>query len=333
MQNFRNYYEILEVARDASMDEIKRSYRRLARQYHPDVNQGDKAAEEKFKDLSEAYAVLSDVAKRSQYDQYGNFWQQRGFQKNGRNGRGGDVDFGAFRNFNDFFDQFLSRTSASSAASPRTTTRTAPRREPPRAPVEDVFRPGTSKTSYTVSTPRTPTRRDAEARLTVPLEKAYAGGRERIRLEDGRSLEVNMPSGMVSGQRVRLKGQGVNGGDLYLKIEVSPHSFFKVEDADIVCQLPITPSEAVLGGAIEVPTLDGMVKMNIPAGVRSGQRLRLANKGYPIASTSSEDGVTRGDQIVEIQIAFPKELSEQERELYEKLRQFESFNPRQNLIQ
>lgn len=335
MQNFRNYYEILEVARDASMDEIKRSYRRLARQYHPDVNQGDKAAEEKFKDLSEAYAVLSDVAKRSQYDQYGNFWQQRGFQKNGRVGRGGDVDFGAFRNFNDFFDQFLSRTSASAAANsaaPRTTTRTTPRREPPREPVQDVFRPGTSKTSYTVSAPRPPARRDAEARLTVPLEKAYAGGRERIRLEDGRSLEVNMPSGMVSGQRVRLKGQGVNGGDLYLKIEVSPHSFFKVEDADIVCQLPITPSEAVLGGAIEVPTLDGMVKMNIPAGVRSGQRLRLANKGYPGGSNASEDGVSRGDQIVEIQIEFPKELTDQERELYEKLRQLESFNPRQNLI-
>ncbi|NDJ17835.1 DnaJ C-terminal domain-containing protein [Myxacorys almedinensis] len=326
MQNFRNYYEILEVARDASMDEIKRSYRRLARQYHPDVNQGDKGAEEKFKDLSEAYGVLSDVARRSQYDQYGNFWQQRGFQKNGRGGRGGEVDFGAFRNFNDFFDQFLSRTASSAAAPPRATTRTAtPRREAPREPLQDIFRPGTSKTSYTVSTPRPPARRDAEARLTVPLEKAYTGGRERIRLEDGRSLEVNMPSGMVSGQRVRLKGQGVNGGDLYLKIDVSPHSFFKVEGVDIVCQLPITPSEVVLGGAIEVPTLDGMVKMNIPAGVRSGQRLRLANKGYP-------NGGERGDQIVEIQIVFPKELTEPERELYEKLRQLESFNPRQNLV-
>jgi curved DNA-binding protein len=340
MQNFRNYYEILGVPRDASSDDIKRSYRRLARQYHPDLNPGDKAAEEKFKDISEAYEVLSDLAKRSQYDQYGNFWQQRGFQKNGRGGRGADVDFGAFRNFNDFFDQFLSRTAASSAssartaASPRTTTRTTTtsRREPPREP-QDVFRPGTSKTSYTVNAARPPARRDAEARLTVPLEKAYAGGRERIRLEDGRSLEVNMPSGMVSGQRVRLKGQGVNGGDLYLKIEVSPHSFFRVDGADIVCQLPITPSEAVLGGAIEVPTLDGMVKMNIPGGVRSGQRLRLANKGYPSGGDVSEDGrPKRGDQIVEIQIAFPKELTEQERELYEKLRQLETFNPRQNLM-
>ncbi|NEQ26096.1 MAG: J domain-containing protein, partial [Microcoleus sp. SIO2G3] len=185
----------------------------------------------------------------------------------------------------------------------------------------DPFRPGTSKTSYTVSRPGP---RNAEARLTVPLGKAYTGGRERIRLEDGRSLEVSMPPAMVNGQRIRLKGQGVAGGDLYLKIDVAPHPFFKIDGADITCQLPLTPSEAVLGGAIEVPTLDGLVKMMIPAGVRSGQKLRLGNKGYPINGK-------RGDQIVEIQIAVPKDLSSQERDLYEKIRQVESFNPRANL--
>jgi curved DNA-binding protein len=158
----------------------------------------------------------------------------------------------------------------------------------------------------------------------VPLNKAYNGGRERIRLEDGRSLEVSMPAAMVNGQRIRLKGQGVAGGDLYLKIDVAPHPFFKVDGADIYCQLPVTPSEAVLGGAIEVPTLDGLVKMMIPAGVRSGQKLRLGNKGYPVNGK-------RGDQIVEIQIAVPKELSQQERELYEKIRQQESFTPRANI--
>lgn len=321
MQNFRNYYQILGVSRDASNEEIKRAYRRLARQYHPDLNPDDKQAEERFKDISEAYRVLSDQGKRSQYDEYGDFWKQSGF-KSGRKS-GGDVDFGAFRNFNDFFDQFLTRPSAAKAPS---TTRTRPPAEEPfprRPTVEDPYRPNTTKKSYTV--PRQPSRRDAEARLTVPLEKAYSGGRERIRLEDGRSLEVNMPAGMVTGQRVRLKGQGINGGDLYLKIEVAPHAFFRIEGIDIVCQLPVTPSEAVLGGAIEVPTLDGLVKMNIPAGVRSGQRLRLAKKGYPDGESE------RGDQIVEIQIAFPKELTEQERELYEKLRQLET-NPRENLI-
>lgn len=319
MQNFRNYYDILGVAKDATVDEIKKSFRRLARQYHPDLNPGNKQAEEKFKDLNEAYEVLSDTAKRSQYDQYGRFWQQRGFQgaaarataraANGRSDRPTeDVDFGEFRDFNTFVDQLLNRRQAPSSSSTSS--------------ARDYFRPGTSKTAYTV--PR-PTRRDAEARLTVPLEKAYTGGRERIRLEDGRSLEVTMPPGMVTGQRIRLKGQGVAGGDLYLKIEVAPHAFFKVEAADISCQLPVTPSEAVLGGPVEVPTLDGLVKMTIPAGVRSGQRLRLANKGYPV-----DDG-RRGDQIVEIQIAVPKDLTPQERELYEKLRQLETFNPRSDL--
>ncbi len=331
MQNFRNYYETLGVEKDATSDDIKTAYRKLARRYHPDVNPGDQAAEEKFKELGEAYEVLGDVTKRSQYDQFGKFWQQRGFQgaaraaknawnKAGNNGSQ-EVDFGEYRNFNDFVDQLLNR---------RVTTNTTSTR-PPQA---DYYKPGTSKTSYTVPSARsTASRRDAEARLTVPLEKAYSGGRERIRLEDGRSLEVNMPAGMITGQRIRLKGQGMSGGDLYLKIEVSPHAFFKLESSDVVCQLPITPSEAVLGGAIEVPTLDGLVKMTIPGGVRSGQRLRLANKGYPeIGSDGRGDAPKeRGDQIVELQIVLPKELTPQERELYEKLRQLETFNPRANL--
>jgi curved DNA-binding protein len=134
-----------------------------------------------------------------------------------------------------------------------------------------------------------------------------------------------MPAGMFTGQKVRLRGQGVAGGDLYLRIDVSPHIFFKVEGADISCQLPVTPSEAVLGGAIEVPTLDGMVKMVIPSGVRSGQKLRMSGKGYPV------DG-DRGDQIVEIQIVAPKDVTLQERELYEKLRHLETFNPREDLM-
>lgn len=321
MQNFRNYYDILGVAKDATADEIKKAFRKLARQYHPDVNPGDKQAEEKFKAINEANEVLSDPTRRAQYDQFGRFWKQSGFQDKGRsqaarswNGRtsdrasGNDVDFGEFRDFNSFVDQLLNRRVAGEGGA-ATGSR-------------DYYRPGTSKTAYTV--PRAG-RRDAEARLSVPLDKAYLGGRERIRLEDGRSLEVNMPPGMVSGQRIRLKGQGVSGGDLYLKIDIPPHPFYKVEGSDIACQLPITPSEAVLGGPVEVPTLDGLVKMTIPPGVRSGQRLRLANKGYPSMSGK------RGDQIVEIQIITPREVSPQERELYEKLRQLESFNPRNDL--
>lgn len=323
MQNFRNYYDILGVARDATIDEIKKAYRKLARQYHPDLNPGNKAAEEKFKDLGEAYEVLSDVSKRAQYDQYGKFWKQRGFQ--GGNGRpaggrswGGssrgstateEIDYRQFTDFNSFVDQLLNRRTGGGST-------------PTAAPDRDYFRPGTTRTAYTVSRPGP---KDAEARLNVPLEKAYQGGRERIRLEDGRSLEVNMPPGMVTGQRIRLRGQGVSGGDLYLKIEVAPHAFFRLEGDNIYCQVPVTPSEAVLGGSIEVPTLDGLVKMNVPAGVRSGQRLALRNKGYLTPAGN------RGDQIVEIQLVIPKDLSDEERELYEKLRQVETFNPRADL--
>ncbi|MBI4782202.1 MAG: J domain-containing protein [Oscillatoriophycideae cyanobacterium NC_groundwater_1537_Pr4_S-0.65um_50_18] len=315
MQNFRNYYAILGVPKEATTEEIKQAYRKLARQYHPDLNPGDKVAEEKFKDLGEAYEVLFDASKRTQYDQFSRFWNQSGFQGvasrakawGSRNGRGEDeADFGQYRDFNSFVDQLLSRQAAGS---------TIPTDE-------EVYRPKTTKTAYTVSRPSP---RNAEARLTVPIDKAYTGGRERVRLEDGRSLEVNMPPGMLSGQRIRLKGQGIAGGDLYLTIDVPPHPFFRLEGFDIFCQIPVTPTEAVLGGAIEIPTLDGLVKMMIPAGVRSGQRLRLGGKGYP-----TEDD--RGDQIVEIQIVTPKDLTPQERELYEKLRQIEAFDPREHLL-
>ncbi|OUC15547.1 MAG: molecular chaperone DnaJ [Alkalinema sp. CACIAM 70d] len=362
MQNFRNYYEILGVSRDAEGDEIKRAYRRLARQYHPDLNPGDRAAEEKFKAVNEAYEVLSDPERRAQYDKFGNFWKQRGFAGTSK-GFGdffrreaspgpeeSEVDFSTFSDFNSFIDQLLNtRESASRGGKPsrdasrqrptggydysgnRGSIGTEPSQNrfeqqtfadpPPRREVEEPRR-----ATATAEPPSLRPRRDAEAQLTVPLEKAYSGGKERIRLEDGRSLEVNMPTGMVSGQRVRLKGQGVNGGDLYLRIEVAPHKFYQLNGVNVNCQFPVTPAEAVLGGEIEVPTLDGLVKVNLPPGIRHGQRLRLAKKGYP-------DGEgDRGDQIIELQIVTPKEISDPERDLYEKLRQIESFNPRANLM-
>ncbi len=347
MQNFRNYYDILEVENTASPEEIKRSFRRLARRYHPDLNPNDKAAEEKFKDIGEAYEILSDEERRSQYDQFARFWKQNGFARkaaarkgaarNGRNGSG--LDYAEYPDFNSFVDQLLNREPSTRVSS--------------KAP--DAYRPGNTKTAYTVEsrsrvgskrdreTPRrearqTPPRpatrppepkrerpRDVEARLSLPLEKAYSGGRERIRLEDGRSLEVDMPAGTLAGQKIRLKGQGLHGGDLYLKIAIEPHDFFVLQGSDIFCRVPLTPSEAVLGGAVPVKTLDGLVKMNVPPGVRSGQRLRLANKGYP-------RGSGRGDQLVELQVVIPTELTAEERELYEKLRASESFNPRQDWL-
>lgn len=330
MQNFRNYYQILGVSRDASVEEIKKVYRRLARQYHPDLNPGDKEAEEKFKDIGEAYNILSDPEKRSQYDEYSQFWKQKGFGGKKGSPMAGiktwgsrvagraqtqtqtkPVDFGDYADFNTFVDQLLGRRREVRTVSADT----------PRVTSSDPYKPSRKSVQRVPTQPR----RDIEARLTLPLEKAYTGGTERIRLEDGRSLEVNMPPGMVTGQRIRLRHLGIQGGDLFLKIVVEPHEFFQLERSDIICRVPVTPSEATLGGDIEVPTLDGWVKMKLPAGVTSGQRLRLANKGYPNGNGD------RGDQLVEIEIVVPKQVTSQERELYEKLRQVETFKPRQAL--
>ncbi|MBN3939585.1 MAG: DnaJ C-terminal domain-containing protein [Nostoc sp.] len=327
LPNFRDYYEILGVSKDASGEEIKKVYRRLARQYHPDLNPGNKESEEKFKDIGEAYEVLSDPAKRSQYDQFSRYWKQKGFAGNkqtpkaktwqssasDRNGNQ-DVDPSQFSDFESFINQVIGVKNKSAANNSNNGNNS------------DPFRSPRTKVAYTVNTPPRTTRRDIEARLTLPLEKAYQGGNERIRLEDGRSLEVNMPPGMVTGQTIRLRNQGVGGGDLYLKITVEPHPLFKLEGLNIICQVPVTPSEAVLGGQVEAPTLDGPVKMTTPPGVRSGQKFRLGNKGYP-----SDEG-KRGDQLVEIQIVTPKNISQEERELYEKLRQIETFKPRADLI-
>ena len=326
LQNFRDYYEILGVSKDASSEEIKKVYRRLARQYHPDLNPGNKEAEEKFKTIGEAYEILSDSSRRSQYDQFSRYWQQNGFAGNkqtpkskGWNNRTNDrssqdVDPSQFSDFESFVNQVIGVSN---------------RKEPKSSPgntTSDPFNTPRTKVAYTVNTPPRANHRDIEARLTLPLEKAYQGGNERIRLEDGRSLEVTMPPAMVTGQTIRLRNQGISGGDLYLKITVDPHPLFKLEGANIFCQVPVTPSEATLGGQVEAPTLDGPVKMTIPPGVRSGQRFRLGNKGYPV-----ENG-QRGDQLVEIQILTPKNISPQERELYEKLREIETFKPRADLI-
>ncbi len=298
MENFRNYYEILEVSQEATSEEIKQAYRRAARRYHPDVNPQDRQAEEKFKNIGEAYEVLSDPQKRSQYDQFSRYWKQKGF--GGPAGRrSGDVlDYSQFADFNVFLDQLRSEPAP-------------PARRPPRSPVNVRSRPAAAQ--------------DLKAQLTIPLERAYQGGWERIRLENGRSLEVNMPPGIADGQQIRLPGQGNQGGDLFLTVNLAPHPFYQLQGPDILCRVPVTPAEAVLGAQIEVPTLDGPVKMNLPAGVRWGQRLRLAKKGYPNQGE-------RGDQIVELRIMTPTQISLKEQQLYSQLRQVETFNPRLELL-
>ncbi|MFM1842216.1 MAG: DnaJ protein [Cyanobacteriota bacterium] len=306
MQQARNYYQVLGVPRDATAEEIKRSFRKLARQYHPDVNPNDKTAEEKFKDINEAYDVLSDENKRLEYD-------TRLFGRSRRP---------TFTRFATGSPRSTSQRDRPNASIPRNPNgRTAP----PRQPAES-WQDFSANQRTRVVTPARPLPRDVEANLTLPLEKAYQGGRERIRLEDGRSLEVDLPRGMTDGQRIRLKGQGINGGDLYLKIGIAPHDFFSLQGMDIACQVPVTPTEAILGGAIEVPTIDGLVKMTIPAGMKQGQKLRLAQKGF------HNNNGDRGDQLVEILIAIPPKPSGEELALYQQIREKETFNPRQKFL-
>ncbi|MEM1290789.1 MAG: J domain-containing protein [Cyanobacteria bacterium P01_H01_bin.162] len=320
MQNFRNYFEILGVNQAASSAEVKQAYRQLARKYHPDLNPGDQAAEEQFKLLGEAYEILSDPEKRSQYEEYSSFWKQKGFRQRVSQFSFNNLEFGDLGDFNSFVDQLLNRRGESSSNS---NGRSA---ETPRYRNETASSPRSASEPRTAAARPNP-RRDAEATLTVPLERAYAGGQERIRLEDGRAIEVEMPPGMVTGQRIRLKGQGIGGGNLYLRIEVEPHPLFKLTGNDVFCRIPVTPSEATLGDTITVPTLDGPVQLTMPAGVQTGKRLRLAGRGYVVGRDR------RGDQIVEVEIVVPPTVSDRERALYQELREIESFNPRTALLQ
>lgn len=347
-QNFRDYYQILGVSPQAPPEEIKQGFRRLAFRYHPDRNPGDTIAEDRFKDINEAHEILSDEGRRSQYDRFRESILAMDKRKPNRSRKRDKGSNLADQDFDRFIENIrnppdtprrdrIDPRSPDAYAAPRrtkverppTAKSTAPR-STARSSVKSSPKSSTRSTTKPASKPqesyRLERKRDVEARLSLPLEKAFNGGRERIRLEDGRSLEVDMPPGMRDSQKIRLRNQGLNGGDLYLKITVEPHTYFELRGTDVFCQVPITPAEAVLGGSVEVPTLDGLVKMNLPAGVKMGQRLRLAKKGFP------NDENQRGDQLVELQIQIPTELTPQEKELYEKLRDVESFAPRQALI-
>lgn len=304
-----NYYEVLGVKNDATPEEIKKEFRSLARKYHPDLNPNDKTSEEKFKQINEAYDILSDEKKRQIYDF--DFFGRKSRSVRGQNNKSNSGFPFPTPNVGGFWDNLSSNNSNRVKSSPpRTRITTAD------------YSPGTTR----IPVPPRSQPKDIEAKLTLPLEKAYQGGRERIKLEDERSLEVDMPSAMYNGQKIRLKGQGIRGGDLYLKILIQSHPFFSLQGSEISCEIPLTPSEAIVGGAIEVPTIDGLVKMNVPSGVKSGQKLKLANKGYP--NIRGE----RGDQLVIIKIVMPSEVSEEEKELYAKILEIEQFKPRQNLI-
>lgn len=312
-KDFKDYYQILGISKSASSDDIKQAYRKLARKYHPDLNPGDQKAEARFKEVNEAQEVLSDPDKRRKYDQYGQYWSQMG-QQNSSSGSGnpgvnvdfGGFDFGQYGNFEDFINEMLGRGAGRSTRSYRTST-------------------GGVGDGYGEMSPP-----DSEGSITLSFSEAFSGVQKQFLLGN-ETVKVRIPSGAKSGSRLKIKGKGQPSpfsgqrGDLYLNIELQSHPLFKFQGDNLVAEIPITPEEAVLGAEITVPTPDGRVAMKIPAGVDSGQSLRLKAKGWWKSKNQ------RSDLMVKLKIVTPKDPSQAEREYYQKIQQASSYNPRQKL--
>ncbi len=308
--DFKDYYATLGVNKAATPEEIKRAYRKIARKCHPDLNPGDKQAEAKFKDLNEANEVLSDPDKREKYDQFGQYWDRPGSgQAPPQSGVNvGTEDFAQYGDFDSFINDLLGRSGR------RTSThRTAT------GGFDDFG-------GFRSQAPAP----DTEAAIALTFAQAFHGVQQRLQLDDD-TINVRIPAGAKPGSRIRLKGKGrpspftQQRGDLYLTIEILPHSFFRFEGDNLVCDVPIRPDEAVLGGEISVPTPDGSVKMKVPKGIKSGQSLRLRGKGWTLPKGG------RGDLFAKLQIVTPQDLSSIEQEYYEKIQANSSFNPRAQL--
>ena len=310
--NIKDYYAVLGVQRGASDDEIKKAYRKLARKFHPDLNPGDKAAEDQFKQLQAAYDVLSNPEDRKLYDEYGENWRavkagagapppRPGWERaeGAPRGRAGGFDF------NDFdFGRFSTGGAGGFDI------------------FEEMFGGARDRG------PRRGRGHDIEAELELSLEEAHHGGRRTLQMQGAEPIEVNIPAGMRDGSIIRLAGQGGSGangsepGDLYLHIRLLPHPVFTLKGDDLELELSIAPWEAVLGGSVEVPTIDGKVELKVPAGAKAGQRLRLRGQGL----NKRKGG--RGDEFVRLKVVVPKEVSAEERRLYEELKRVSRFNPR-----
>jgi curved DNA-binding protein len=319
--DYKDYYEILGVKKDASQDDIQKAYRKLARKLHPDVNKAADA-ESKFKDIGEAYEVLKDEDKRKKYDQYGSAWkraQQTGSPPPGWEGihfdfgQGGG-GFGGMGGdgFSSFFDMLFGEGAGRRRGAPGAAGwpgAGGPGGFPPRGGA------------------------DTEAELTITLEEAAHGGKRELTLSDPntgsrKELTVKIPKGVRSGQRIRLTGKGqpsaLGGppGDLYLKVEIEPHPRFKVEGTDLLTTVPVSPWEAALGTEAAVQTLGGEVRVRIPAGTSSGRKIRLRGKGLP------KPGGEEGDLFAEVRIVVPDRLSDEERQLFERLAEVSEFRAR-----
>ena len=312
LEFMKDYYSVLGVKKNASEEEIKKAYRKKAMKYHPDRNKDNPKAEEKFKDISEAYAVLSDKKKKAQYDQYGSegFQQRysqedifRGFDVNDilRNfgfGQGQGDPLSNFGGIEDYFTTYPGH--------------------------QDPFSPGQKATGFKSRTSRPSKGTDLEKEISITLEEAAQGSSRQITLQRNRSQEetnIKIPAGIQDGKKLRLKEKGYPGtagqkaGDLYLKIKVLPHLVFKREGSNIVIQLAIKLSEALLGTTKEVRTLTaGLKAIKVPPGTQNNSRLRMKGLGLPDPKSHKP-----GDQLVQVEVQYPKTLSPEQMELIQKL--------------
>ncbi len=299
---FKDYYSILGVPRNADQKAIAAAYRKLARKHHPDVNRQDPTAEEKFKAVNEAHQALSDPEKRARYDQVLDLRQRGGAS----------------------WEEILRGAPGGRQTAPGGWTFTVEGEDAEGLGFSDFFRQIFGQAAG--GPPRTQAREDLAGEVEISLEEAFRGTVRTVRV-GSRSVEVTIPKGIESGRRLRLRGQGgARGGDLYLEVRVAPHRLFERKGDDLHVEVPVTVSEATLGAEIQVPTLEGAVAMTLPAGTQSGQQLRLRDQGMPRLGGSG-----RGDEFVHVTIAVPRRLSARERELFEELRRLRPENPREKM--
>ncbi|QEY33065.1 J domain-containing protein [Synechococcus sp. RSCCF101] len=299
--DYRDYFKVLGVDRGADADTIKRAFRKLARQYHPDVNPGDASAEARFKEISEAYEVLSDPDKRRRYEQFGQYWNQVG---GGAGPAGVDVDFGRYGSFDDFINDLLGRFGGGGAA-----------------PGGFGFGSGFPRSGGFGGPAggRGGVSLDAEATLSLSLRDAFRGCERTLSVNDER-VQVRIPAGVQDGTRLRLKGKGNlqpsrdRRGDLYLLIRLEPHPIWRVTDQQLRAELPVSVDELVLGGDVSVATPDGPATITVPPATRPGAVLRVKGKGWP-----SPKG--RGDLLLSLRLETPRSISERERQLLRELRE------------
>ena len=325
---YKDYYDILGVDKNAGAKEIKKAYRKLARKYHPDVNEGDKTAENKFKEVNEAYEVLSDPEKRKKYDQFGSQWQQ--FSRAG--GRAEDFDWsqwtqapgggatyrrvspeefeqmfgggsGGLGGFSDFFEALFGQGMGQRAGSSRQRGGFG----------ADPF---AGQAGFQQQQRTTRRARDQEHEIQVTLEEAFHGTTRALQWEDGRRIEAKIPRGVKTGSKIRLSGQSGGGGDLYLKVEVRDHPTFERDGDNLHVDVPVDLYTALLGGKAEVPTLENSVKLTIPAETENGQTFRLSGLGMPNLRNPDE----RGDLHATVTVQLPENLTDNEKELFKQLR-------------